>query len=54
MQTERQTPRLRKIRTPRVPDTPTFASKKVSDFSVAQSRPVVDTQIESVEEKKLG
>jgi polygalacturonase len=42
-----------RVRTPRVADTPTFALKKIADFSVAQSRPVADAQIDSVEEKKL-
>jgi hypothetical protein len=42
-----------RVRTPRVADTPTFALKKIADFSVSQSRPVPDAQIESMEEKKL-
>jgi hypothetical protein len=42
-----------RVKTQRAADVPTFALKKVADFSVAMSRPVPDTQLESAEEKKI-
>src|SRR5215467_13394077 len=42
-----------RVRTQRTSGAPTFALKQVTDFSVAQSRPVADMLLETVEEKKL-
>jgi len=42
-----------RVRAQHAADTPTFALKNVADFSVSQSRPVPDTQLESAQEKKL-
>jgi polygalacturonase len=42
-----------RVRTQRNSTAPTFALKQVTDFSVAQSRPVADTLLETIEERKL-
>ncbi len=42
-----------RIRTPRVPNTPTFALTNVTDFSVARSKHVADTQLDHADQKKL-
>src|SRR5262249_39903377 len=42
-----------RVKTQRAGDAPTFALKRVTDFSVAMSRPVPDTQLENAEEKKI-
>jgi hypothetical protein len=42
-----------RVRTQRTSVAPTFALKQVTDFSVAQSRPVADTLLETVAERKL-
>src|SRR5215467_6537185 len=42
-----------RVRTQRTSGAATFALKQVTDFSIAQSRPVADTLLETVEEKKL-
>jgi polygalacturonase len=41
------------IKLPHTPDVPSFVLKNVKDFSVTQSRPLADTQLESAEQKKL-
>ena len=42
-----------RVRTQRTSGAATFALKQVTDFSIAQSRPVADTLLEAIEEKKL-
>ena len=42
-----------RIKTPKGLGTPVFALNKVADFKVTASRNVPDTQLESVEQKKL-
>ena len=42
-----------RIKTPKAAGTPVFALNKVADFKVTASRNVPDTQLESVEQKKL-
>jgi hypothetical protein len=42
-----------RVRAQHAPSAPTFSLKKVTDFSVAQSRAVPDTFLDSVDEKKL-
>ncbi len=41
------------IKLPHTPDVPSFVLKNVKDFSITQSRPLPDTQLESAEQKKL-
>src|SRR5579863_1517389 len=42
-----------RIRTPRVANVPTFALTDVTDFTVARSKPVSDTQLDHADQKKL-
>jgi polygalacturonase len=42
-----------RVKAQRAPDASTFALKNVADFSLTQSRPLPDTQLENVAEKKL-
>jgi hypothetical protein len=42
-----------RVRTPRVPNVPTFALTNVDDFTVSSSKPVADTQLDHTEQKKL-
>jgi len=42
-----------RVRAQHAPDASTFALKNVADFTLAQSRPLPDTQIENVSEKKI-
>ncbi len=42
-----------RVKAQRASDAATFALKQVTDFNVSQSRPVADTRLESVAEKKL-
>jgi hypothetical protein len=42
-----------RVKAQRSSDAATFALKRVSDFSLSQSRPLADTLLESVAEKKL-
>lgn len=42
-----------RVKAQHAPDAPTFALKNVADFSLAQSRPLPDIQLENVVEKKL-
>jgi polygalacturonase len=42
-----------RIRTPRVPNVPTFALTNVDDFSVNRCKHVPDTQLDHVDQKKL-
>lgn len=42
-----------RVRTPRVATARTFALKNVADFSIAQSRPIADAQINQTEAKEL-
>jgi len=42
-----------RIRAQHAPGAPIFSLKRVADFSVAQSRPLSDTVLESIDEKKL-
>ncbi|HKF20095.1 MAG TPA: glycosyl hydrolase family 28-related protein [Candidatus Angelobacter sp.] len=42
-----------RVKAQRVSDAATFALKRVTDFSLSQSRPLADTLLESVAEKKL-
>jgi polygalacturonase len=42
-----------RVRTRRTPGVPIFSLKRVSEFSLAQSRPAPDTFLESVDDRKL-
>jgi len=42
-----------RVKAQRVADASTFALTRVNDFSLSQSRPLTDTQLESVTEKRL-
>jgi hypothetical protein len=42
-----------RIRTPRVPNVPTFALTNVTDFTVSSSKQVADTHVDHADEKKL-
>ena len=41
------------VKLPSTPDVPSLVLKNVKDFSITQSRPVADTQVESTERKTL-
>jgi hypothetical protein len=41
------------LKLPSTPDVPSLVLKNVKDFSVTQSKPVADTQVESAEQKAL-
>jgi len=41
------------VRLPNNPEVPSLALKNVKDFSITQSKPVADTQLESAEQKTL-
>ena len=41
------------VKLPREPDVPSIALKNVRNFSITQSKPVPDTQVESAEQKTL-
>jgi polygalacturonase len=42
-----------RVRTPRVPNVPTFALTNVTDFTVFRSKHVADTQLDHADQKKL-
>ena len=42
-----------RIRTPRVANVPTFALTNVTDFTVARSKNVADTQLDHADQKKF-
>ncbi len=42
-----------RVRTPRVANVPTFALTNVTDFTVARSKHVADTQLDHADQKKL-
>ena len=44
---------LVRVKLPQVPETPSLVLKNVRDFSITQSKPVADTQVESTEQKTL-
>jgi hypothetical protein len=44
---------LVRVKLPQVPEVPSLVLKNVKDFSITQSKPVADTQVESTEQKKL-
>ena len=41
------------VKLPQTPEVPSLVLKKVKDFSITQSKPVVDTQVESADQKTL-
>jgi hypothetical protein len=41
------------VKMPHTPDVPSLVLKNVKDFSITQSKPVADTQVESAEDKTL-
>jgi polygalacturonase len=41
------------VKLPQVPEVPSLVLKNVKDFSIMQSKPVADTQVESTEQKSL-
>jgi polygalacturonase len=44
---------LVRVKLPQVPETPSLVLKSVKDFSITQSKPTADTQVESTEQKTL-
>jgi polygalacturonase len=44
---------LVRVKLPKVPEVPSLVLKNVKDFSIMQSKPVADTQVESTEQKTL-
>jgi polygalacturonase len=44
---------LVRVKLPQVPETPSLVLKNVRDFSIMQSKPVADTEVESTEQKTL-
>ena len=42
-----------RVRTQHAPGVPTFVLKRITDFSVAQSRPISDTVMDNIEDKKI-
>jgi polygalacturonase len=44
---------LVRVKLPRVSETPSLVLKSVKDFSITQSKPTADTQVESTEQKTL-
>jgi polygalacturonase len=44
---------LVRVKLPQAPEVPSLVLKNVKDFSITQSKPVADTQVESTEQKKL-
>jgi hypothetical protein len=41
------------VKLPHAPEVPSLVLRNVKDFSITQSKPVADTQVESVEQKTI-